>query len=280
MATRCAVGRLPQVGALAGVFLTAALLAASEPIKGVREFNSHDQTVELFSAAEEGLLEIRVVPRDATECRLLIANKSDQPLNVRLPEAMAAVPVLAQGIGDFSNFDQTANGRNAPQQLGIGNSFGTQGSGNQQLFNQPGQNRDNQPFFAPFNIAPEKVAQLRLTAMCFDPGNPDPKPAMPYELRPLDSVAQEPGVRELCAMVGRGELSQRAAQAAAWHLHNHLSWDRLRAMRFKVAFGQTHPYFTRRQLEQGQKAAEMAVEAAEAAKKADKHGSQGSLTLN
>lgn len=278
MATRCAIGRLPRIGALAGVFLTAALLAASEPIKGVREFNSQDQTVELFSAAEAGLLEARLVPRNSTECRLLIANKSDRPLNVRLPEALAGVPVLAQNFNDFPNFDGPNESPNAPQRLGIGNPFGVEGSNSRSPFNAPGgRNGGNQPFFAPFNIAPEKVAQLRLTSMCLDPGKPDPKPAMRYELRPLESVTEEPGVRELCAMVGRGELSQRAAQAAAWHLHNHLSWDELRAKRFHVAFGQTHPYFTRRQLETAQQAAETALEQAGAAKK---KRSQDSLTMN
>jgi hypothetical protein len=68
-------------------------------------------------------------------------------------------------------------------------------------------------------------------------------------------------------MLAQGKVSQRAAQAAAWHLNNHLSWDELRAKRLKVAFGLTRPYFTKRELAEGEEAADEAVRVARAATK-------------
>ena len=54
------------------------------------------QEVELFAGIEQQQLEVQLIPRDASQCRLLISNKTDQPLSVKLPEAFAGVPVLAQ----------------------------------------------------------------------------------------------------------------------------------------------------------------------------------------
>lgn len=279
MAKRCALGWLANGGVLAAVLLAAAVLAASEPIKGVRQFNPYDPTVEIFSAVEAGQLEVRLVAKDSTECRVLITNKTERPLNVSVPAALAGVPVLAQNLPGFADGVGPANNSNAPQRLGIGNPFNAREGGNQPLLNLPnGQQRGRNAPFAPFNVAPEAVAQLRLAAVCLDPGKPNPKPAAPYQLCPLKSVSEEPGVAELCAMLARGELSQRAAQAAAWHLNNHLSWDQLRAKRVKVVFlGVGRPMFTKRELAEGEQAADKAIEAAKAGKTG---GKQGSLTMN
>jgi hypothetical protein len=46
---------------------------------------------------------------------------------------------------------------------------------------------------------------------------------------PADSVATNPAVVELLKAFGRGELKHGAAQAAAWHLNNGLTWQQLAA---------------------------------------------------
>jgi hypothetical protein len=46
---------------------------------------------------------------------------------------------------------------------------------------------------------------------------------------PADSVVDRPAVVELLKAFGRGELKHGAAQAAAWHLNNDLSWQQLAA---------------------------------------------------
>jgi len=274
MATHRALNCLLRTGVLAAAtLLLPAALVASDPIKGVRPFNSQHRTVEIFPAAAAGELDVRLVAASSAECRLLIANKTEKPLNVRLPVALAAVPVLAQRFPDFPNADQ-AESRNAPQQLGIGNPFGIQEGGNRPLFDVGGErNRPPNPFFAPFNVAPEAVAQLRLSAVCLEPGKAEPRPAVPYQLRPLESVTGEPGVGELCAMLAHGEVGQKAAQAAAWHLNNRLSWDQLRAKRYKVAFGHTRPLFTKREMAEAEEAAAKALEAAGAGASEEKSNS-------
>jgi hypothetical protein len=66
---------------------------------------------------------------------------------------------------------------------------------------------------------------------------------MKYEIRPIEEATNKPAVAEVCRMLGRGELDQRVAQVAAWHLNNDMSWEKLTNMRFKYANGMTKPYF-------------------------------------
>ena len=46
---------------------------------------------------------------------------------------------------------------------------------------------------------------------------------------PADSIVDRPAVVELLKAFGRGDLKHGAAQAAAWHLNNDLSWQQLAA---------------------------------------------------
>lgn len=263
---------LPLALPLAAVLCLPPASPASERIKGVKPFDSNAETVEVFPAVEQGKLEVKLIANDSTQCRLLIRNKTDKPLNVTLPAAMAAAPVLAQF--QPGNFDNAPT--NVPQQLGIGNPFGNnwQGPQGNQMFNMPmrrnrlgpGQN----PMFAPFNVAPEGVAQLRLPSVCLDPGKPDPRPAMAYQLKPIEAVTDKAEVHQLCRMLARGQLRQRAAQAAAWHLNNRMSWEALARLRIQVAMGRiSRPLFTRRDLVEGKKAADAAGQLAKGRTKDD-----------
>src|SRR5258708_17906907 len=59
-------------------------------------YNPADENVELFEAIEKGDLKVKVVAKDSTQARVFIQNKTKKPLNVKLPEAFAAMPILAQ----------------------------------------------------------------------------------------------------------------------------------------------------------------------------------------
>jgi hypothetical protein len=282
-----------RLAVVAVVVLGSTALWASERIKGVGPFDPQAETVELFSAVEQGQLEVKLIPRDSAECRVLITNKTDKPLNVALPEALAGVPVAAQ-IGPGPDIFQPGgnnrnNANNGPQRLGIGNPLGNNLWGNQgnqgnrfgnnrwgnqgnQLFNVPGGNNQmpgpgnvlpgaGMPNFAPFSVAPENVAQLKLRSVCLDYGKPTPRPKMHYELKPIESVSDKAEVQELCRMLGQGQVSQQAAQAAAWHLANGMTWEQLAGLRRVFALARiSEPYFTQAQLAEGKKAAEAVTE--------------------
>jgi len=102
-----------------------------------------------------------------------------------------------------------------------------------------------------FNVAPQKVGKIKLNTVCLEHGKKDPNPRVAYEIKPLESFTDDPRVYELCSMLGRGEIDQRSAQVAAWHLQNGLSWPELAGKHIKHLNGVYEPYFTRAQIVRG-----------------------------
>jgi len=90
------------------------------------EFNPDHETVEMFAGIESGQIAVKLIPKDATQCRVLIENKTKQPLNVKLPEVFASVPVLAQ-FGNNNNNNN--NGGGGGNQGGMGGGMGGGGMG-------------------------------------------------------------------------------------------------------------------------------------------------------
>src|SRR5262245_44781235 len=84
-------------------------VSAAEPKKSVTSTAKADE-VEMFAAIKRGDIEVKLVAKDDTEASVLIKNKTKRPLNVKLPEAFAGVPVLAQlGAGLNNNNDNNNN---------------------------------------------------------------------------------------------------------------------------------------------------------------------------
>ena len=125
-----------------------------------------------------------------------------------------------------------ASNSKTPQRVG-GGGPGTTG---------PGQNGRN----GFFNIAPEATQKVKLETVCLDYGHPTPRPAMKYEIRPVAAVTDKEGLAELCELLGRREIGHRAAQLAAWHLSNGMSWEKLAGLRTKQAIGTIPVLYERR----------------------------------
>ena len=251
-------------------------------------------TVELFDAIKSGDIEVRVIAKDAAAGNVRIKNLTDKPLAIKLPEAFAAVPVAAQfgmmgggplgggpfggggnlfgggfpggGMG-FNNGLMGAGGAN--QALGGGFQAGMNGGGN--LNGNFGRNGAGPGFGMPgglFKVEPEKVGKLKMTTVCMEYGKPDPNAHKEYELRPLDAVVADPVTMEAVRMLARGEIDQKSAQAAAWHLCNGLTWEELeKKIGRKHLTGQVDLFFTPEHLARGKEIAKEAHKRAEENKK-------------
>ena len=112
-----------------------------------------------------------------------------------------------------------------------------------------------------FNIPPEKVVKVKLPAVCLDHGHPNPRAAIPYEIKPLADCTTKPGIAELCTMLGRSELDQRVVQLAAWHINNGVSWKDLAAKRRNSTL-LTRPIYSRKEIDAAKKAVAQARKAA------------------
>jgi hypothetical protein len=199
--------------------------------------------VEMFQAIEDGNIAVRLVPKDSKECRVIIENKTKKPLTVKLPETFAGVPVLAQ-VNNNNNNNNNRGGQN--QGMGGGMGMGGMGGG-----------------MGAFYIPPEKTGQLKVTTVCLEHGKAEPRPNVPYEIKPIESFTNNAAVAELCRLLGHGQINQRAAQAAAWNLNNNMSWEQLAAKRLKFANGTSQPYFSPQEIRAGMQAATVAGQMAE-----------------
>ncbi|MBX3411403.1 MAG: hypothetical protein KF708_01705 [Pirellulales bacterium] len=230
------------------------LLVAAERKPKSGEYNPKHKSVELFSAIEQGDLEVELIPRDSTQARLMIHNKTGEALNVKLPETFAGVQVLAQIGGGIGGGGNRGGGGGGGQSFGGGMGGGGFGGGGMGGGGFGG---------GQFNVAPERVGEVKVRCVCLEHGKDEPRPKMHYELRPLDTVNDDPRLRVLMREFGKGELDQRATQAAAWHIANGMSWEELAAKEIKRANGTREPYFSPEEM---QTAVQMATVAERIAK--------------
>jgi len=214
------------------VFSVALLLAAAgiasagrakAPAAAARE---PAREVEMFAAMESGDIEVKLIPRNDREANVLVTNKTKQPLSVQLPEAFAGVPVLAQ-IGGGNNNNNNNNNNNSNQSLGGG--FGGGGGGGGGGF---------------FSVPAEKVKQVKVATVCLEHGKRDPKANVPYEIRPIASYTSDAKLHAVLKLLGSGQVNQRAAQVATWHLANNMSWEQLAAKQIRRLNGAVKPYFS------------------------------------
>lgn len=203
--------------------------------------DSQAETVEMFAAIEKGDIAVKMVQKDSTQCTLRIENKTQRPLSVKLPDAFAGVPVLAQTSGRRGT---GGNNRSSGGNQGTGGGMSGMGGGGM------------------FNVPAEKVGKLVVPTVCLEHGKAEPRPSVQYEIRPIETFTTKTGVRELCQMFGAGKLDQRAAQAAAWHLNSGMSWEELAEKRIRHLGGQSEPYFTQAQLDSAKSIAATAVRTA------------------
>ena len=119
-----------------------------------------------------------------------------------------------------------------------------------------------------FNVGPDAVGKIKVTTVCLEHGKDDPNPRIEYELKPIDTFTKDQRVVEICKMIGRGEVSQEIAQAAAWHYTDDLSWEELaRKIKIKHLDGSVEMFFSRPQLMAAMRVTQEAARRAELYKK-------------
>jgi hypothetical protein len=247
-----------RLAMFAAVVLPVATSAGAEPVQVANNgSNSQDkESVDLFDAMKSGEIAVKFVAHNSREGQLLITNKADQPLTVKLPDAFAAVPVLAQAVnaaaGNNGNHKSYNNNNNNNQNQGLGGGGGGIGGGG---YGGGG---------GAFDVPPEKTAKIKLDTVCLEHGKKEPNARVPYEIRPIESFTSDANVQELCKMLGGGQVSQRAAQAAAWHLADHMSWEQLMDKKIHHLIGGDEVYFSRDEILAAMQITDRAMKAAEA----------------
>ncbi len=199
---------------------------------------------DVLAAEAAGLITLKYIPNDSRSAQVVVENKSDQPLTLRLPDAFAGVPVLAQfgmggigggmGGGGFGGGGGGGGGMGGGQAMGGGGMGGMGGMGGGMGGMGGGMGGMGGGMFS---VPPEKTKVVKVATVCLEYGKDEPSPRLPYRLVRLDSFSEDPALAAIMVALGRGEISQKVAQAAAWHLASGRSWQQLAAEKIDRAGG-------------------------------------------
>ena len=253
--------RARLASAVAVLLLLAPLVATSADAPRRNTAKTPAEVVELFAGMESGDIEVKVIPKDSTEGTITIKNKTGKPLTIKMPPALAGVPVQAQfgGGGMMGGGGMQGGG-------GMMGGGGNQGMGGGMMGGGGGMMGGGGGMMGGggmFNVAPEKIAKVKIVTVCLDHGKKDPNPRVPYKLIPIESYAKSAEVAEVLKLMTAGQLDQHSAQAAVWHLQNGLSWEQLAGkIGAKHLNGRVEPYFTNQHLQRALSATKIATELA------------------
>ncbi|MEI8226872.1 MAG: hypothetical protein WCH77_01215 [Planctomycetota bacterium] len=223
----------------------------------------------MFAAETQGLVAVRYIPNDSRSAQVIVTNRTNRPVTLRLPLAFAGVPVLAQMGGGMGGMGGGGGGAGFGAG-GIGGGPQTTGGGmGGQGMNGMGGGGAGGGGGA-FSIPPQKTRVLRIATVCLEHGKPEPSSRYPYKLAAIDSFSSDPKLTLVLESLGRGELPQKVAQAAAWHLSNGMSWERLAAEKIDHAGGvPDEAYFTPAELMAAQRVVAIATQQAAARQPAE-----------
>ena len=255
------------LGALASVMASSSLSEAGskpsearKPVITKPKFDPSAERVEFFKGMEDGQLETRFVPKDASGGFLLVTNTTEEPVTVDLPDAFVAVQVLKQlggGMMGGGGGGMGGGGMGGGQQGGGGNQNAGGGMGGGGMGGGGmggggmggGQQGGGGGGF--FSIPPERTVRVPYVLACLNHGKPDPSARLEYKLVPVDKYTDDKVLAELIRMVGTGRVSQHSAQAAIWTRTDNMTWQELAAKNVRGILSVEY-YFNAQNIQEGQ----------------------------
>ena len=139
---------------------------------------AQQETVDMFAAIDAGQIGVRLIPKDSTQSQVLIENKTQKPLTVKLPEAFAGVPVLAQAIGN----DRNNNNNSGNMNQGMGGGMGGMGMGGMGMGGGMGM----------FNVAPKRSESSPWPPSASNTARTSPAPPSPMKSSPSKASPTSP----------------------------------------------------------------------------------------
>ena len=226
------------------------------PAQKVNESLDH---IDVFEGIESGVLDVKMIPKDAMGGNMLIENKGDKPLNVDFPAAFIGKQVLKQfgggggggQQGGFGGGGQQGGQQGGGQAQGGGAGGGQQGGGGG--FGGGGQQGGGGGGGGGFFSVPaDKVVRVTYRSVCLEHGKPEPTSRMTYRIGKVEEISSDPVLMETLKMVSNGQLDPQAGQAATWHLTDKMSWDQLAAKAIPHIGRPSTPYFSAETLARAQ----------------------------
>ncbi|MHB0957227.1 MAG: hypothetical protein ACYC0X_24385 [Pirellulaceae bacterium] len=219
--------------------------------------------VDLLSAAKSGQVQIAVVPQSYLTMTMRVRNNTEDTLRVLLPETFAAIPTARwqtqqalrqQGMPPSlaNNYGPSQGGAQGLAGSLAGPWVAGQPTTVPNLAEQQADNNNNNNNTASahrtWTLAAGQLIQIQVPCFCLEYGKPDPNPRIPYQMIELQDLNEKPAVQELLTRFARGDLDQRVAQLAAWHVANGVPWPMLAQVKFPRSFGRRGSGVSKREL--------------------------------
>lgn len=242
-------------------------------------FDPSAEKVGFFNGEKAGKIGVKVIPKNEKGGRVLVQNKSDQPISVQVPPALVGVHVLSQfgggGMGAMGGGGMGAMGGGGmgmggggQQSMGGGMGMGGGMMGGGGMGMGGGMGGGGGGFFS---IPPASTVAVPYGSVCLNHGLPIPRPGSTYRLVPPENYTDDVELQELLTLIASGKVDQKSAQAAAWHITDDMSWQELANKSIKRLGGlPAQRYFSFAEIRRAQMMVAYAREKATARKKSDK----------
>src|SRR5262245_54075175 len=165
--------------AVAVVMSSLAGATKQRPLKKL-SYDPSAPVVELFDGMEQGAIAATMIPKNSLEGNVFIENKTDKPITVKLPKAVAAAQVLKQGFGGagaggaggLGGMGGGAGGMGGMGGQMMGGGMGGMGGGMGGMMGGMGGGMGGGMMGGMgggfFSIPPDKTVQIPLTAVCLN----------------------------------------------------------------------------------------------------------------
>ena len=197
--------------------------------------------VELFAAARSGQIQLAVVPQSYSLMTLRVRNNTSGTLRVLLPEYSGRDPhfALADTTGAATKWHASQPGptitagprwfpRDWARRWRDRGPTVSRPAGRVLPTSHAAASRAPRTW----TLAAREMIQIQVPCFCLEYGKPDPNRRIPYQVVELQDLNDQPAVQELLKRFGQGDLDQRIAQLAAWHVANGVPWQMLAQVKF------------------------------------------------
>jgi hypothetical protein len=211
------------------------------------------EQVDFFESLAKGSLDATIIPRDSKSGNVFIENTTDKPLTIAMPDAFVGVQVLKQyggrgggfgggGFGGGGFGGGMMGGMGGAQSFGGGTGTGSSRTGTSRTgTTRAGRTGGGEGFFS---VPPDKIVRVEYSSVCLEHGKREPTPGMRYRPVQVEQYSKDPVLKQLLTRVANQQIDTNAAQAAAWHVANGMSWEQLADKRLGVRGANRHtPYF-------------------------------------
>ncbi len=197
------------------------------PESGKSAFES--STLNVFEGMQTRQVEVKLTQKNEKSGVMLVRNTTKQPITVEFPAAFVGVHI--------TNANLVARGQ-APQSNGqTAQSTGVSISGSPaklaadapvpvKLDDTKAKPKDT-PKPNQFEVPAGQTVRFPVTSVCLEYGKPEPHAKLPYLIVPVERYSRNPILHELLPLFAKARVSQKVAQAAAWHVSNGLTWREL-----------------------------------------------------